>query len=459
MRSLALLSIAALTSLAACQTPADETSPALPDEANWTRSFGDAFRLEEIRVAAAPDGRLALAGSFAGTLDFGGGALTSEDATNDADRDVFCASLAADGSHRWSGAARAAKVQSATGVAIDAEGNATFTGSFRNEIDFGEGPMKVLGTGTWLARFDASGKVAWSTAVAAPDPMNTSVQVTPSAGIALAPDGTIVVAGILTGVASFGDKVVFGGAGTFVARLDEKGHHVQSFMIDGHDHNPEAVAVTPAGDVLVAGDYRGQIGLGETQLSTQYWAQQGYLASIAADGSPNWLIATEGLGRATVTSVAPTADGGAIIGGCTEGSTKLGNHELAGLFPSNGFVARIGSGGGIEQVTVLPATCVASVAVDAAGWIHAGGHYTESPDLGTGALHYTSTYAPVVVELDEKAKVAAVRTFGDDAWGKVTGILVNRGDLVISGTFGTITIDGPTLTSKGESDLFVARTR
>jgi hypothetical protein len=80
------------------------TLVAVPDESLsqnmthlWSQRFGDTTYQHGWSVTFDPSGNVAITGTFAGTVDFGGDPLTSSGW-----RDIFLAKFDASGAHLWS---------------------------------------------------------------------------------------------------------------------------------------------------------------------------------------------------------------------------------------------------------------------------------------------------------------------------------------------------------------------
>jgi hypothetical protein len=85
------------------------------------------------------NGDIALAGVVDGTIDFGGGSITSSGSG-----DAFVAKLDPSGAYIWARAFGDAQPQAATGIAFDGPQHLVVSGTFASQIDFGGGPL--LGT-------------------------------------------------------------------------------------------------------------------------------------------------------------------------------------------------------------------------------------------------------------------------------------------------------------------------
>ena len=107
----------------------------------WSRSFGGASYETGWSVAIDAVGNVFLTGDFTGTVDFGGGALTSAGLT-----DIFVAKYNSNGVHQLSERFGDAGDDSGHGVAADASSKVVVTGSFNGTIDFGGGPLASAGS-------------------------------------------------------------------------------------------------------------------------------------------------------------------------------------------------------------------------------------------------------------------------------------------------------------------------
>ncbi len=109
----------------------------------WSKAYGDANVTNATTptgVAVDADGNVAVAGTFDGSLDFGGGPLTTS-----GDTDVFAARLDGMGNHLWSRSWGDAQTQTSAGLALAPGGYLVLAGTFAGQLDFGGGPLKSTG--------------------------------------------------------------------------------------------------------------------------------------------------------------------------------------------------------------------------------------------------------------------------------------------------------------------------
>jgi hypothetical protein len=104
----------------------------------WSKGFGGTGMDNPRGIAIDNNGNLAVTGSFGGSINFGGGALTSAGAK----RDIFIAKLSgSDGSHIWSKRFGNTGFDGGGGVTFDNAGDVVLTGDFQNNVDFGGGTL------------------------------------------------------------------------------------------------------------------------------------------------------------------------------------------------------------------------------------------------------------------------------------------------------------------------------
>jgi uncharacterized protein (AIM24 family) len=177
----------------------------------WSKGFTTNQGLQLADIAVAPDGSVLLAGSFNGSLDFGGGELTGQSFY-----DIFLAKLGPDGSHRFSKRFGDPNTYPyCAGVAVDGEGNVYLSGSFEASINIdGEALTSVGNLDVFLAKFDPNGGLIQTGSFGGSDSQQVS---------AMAVDrwGNVVLAGSFSGSLDFGPGLLDAGTdrSLFVARL------------------------------------------------------------------------------------------------------------------------------------------------------------------------------------------------------------------------------------------------
>ena len=197
---------------------------------SWTKRLGGSE--DDFIWGVSPDSKgsvttdaqdhLFVTGTFAGTVDFGGGGLKS--AGKD---DIFVASYDENGKHLWSKRFGGAQRDSGVGIAVDPQGHIVFTGSFLGSVNLGKGSLAAIGPSAniVIGSFDTSGAIRWSKAFG-----GTNKAFAPA--IAVDPSGNIALIGGFVGSVDLGGGPLKGAnippgdtTDIFVASFGPKGSH------------------------------------------------------------------------------------------------------------------------------------------------------------------------------------------------------------------------------------------
>jgi hypothetical protein len=222
----------------------------------WSTRFGGVGDQYGNDIATAADGSLIVAGSFGGTIDFGGGVLTSAGGT-----DIFVAKLDPGGTHIWSKRfGDSADGQGASSLAVDASGGVFLGGSLNGVVDFG-GPLPLTATGNgdaYVVKLDAGGGHVWSKRFG-----NGANQLVTS--IAIDSPGNVSMVGSFDGAIDFGggELTSLGAGDGFIAKLEASGAHIFSRRFGDVDSQVAAsIAVDVLDESFVTGTFSGTIDLG-----------------------------------------------------------------------------------------------------------------------------------------------------------------------------------------------------
>jgi hypothetical protein len=226
----------------------------------WSMAFGgnqaDGFRA----VATDASANVIAAGYFAGTADFGCGALVSA-----GQQDIVLAKYDQGGKCLWSKRLGDVNWEYAPAVAVDAAGNIVLAAYFWGSIDFGGGALVSAGSSdVAVARYDKDGVHLWSRRLGGAGN---------DIGSAAAFDATsnVLLAGSFEQTADFGGGLLTsaGGADAVVAKYDPAGKHLWSkrFGAGGADAFV-AVADGGSGSTAVLGSFEQSVDFGGGALSS-----------------------------------------------------------------------------------------------------------------------------------------------------------------------------------------------
>jgi hypothetical protein len=224
----------------------------------WSKRFGDAGFQQNSAAAVDPGGNVFIAGILTGTVDFGGGPLTSAGG-----QDVFVAKFDPLGNHLWSKRFGDAGDQLAIEIAATDAGGVAVVGWFSGTLDFGGNPLtNAGGVDAFVATLDGAGSPVWSKRFgAAHDDGFYSVAVDKW--------GDVGVTGFFHDAVDFGGGplVSAGGSDIVVAKLDSAGNHLWSQRFgDAQDQVGLGIAFDGAARTYLTGTVAGSVDFGTGPL-------------------------------------------------------------------------------------------------------------------------------------------------------------------------------------------------
>lgn len=233
----------------------------------WSKHFGSKGNDHGHGVTFDAEGAVLITGSFDGTLDLGGDALTTAGAD-----DVFLARLSPAGAHVFSRRFGGDGHDLGRGIAVDpSDGTIAIAGLFSSAVDFGGGMLAAKGGyDAFLARYDGTGAFFDSQG------FGGAGAETYATDVAIDGAGNTVIFGFLSGTASFGgEPLSAGGSATgsnaedvFVAKYDPIGQHLHSHVFgDAARQRAYGLAVDGAGSALLTGDFQGKLDFGSGPLA------------------------------------------------------------------------------------------------------------------------------------------------------------------------------------------------
>jgi hypothetical protein len=366
----------------------------------WSRKFTGSHSNQRARsVALDHQGNTVMVGDFTGTIDFGGGPMSTSGLS------IFVAKLDVDGNHIWS------KHFGNTGpqlvgnygedVAFDAADNLIVIGSCSGSIDFGGGVQPGLGVqAMFLAKYDSAGNHIWSQRFWSTRSQSGKQVVVDGAG-------NMVVAGGFRGALFFDGSywIDTPGEDMFVARVDADGSHVWVRKFgDESTQSFASMAVDAAGNLFAAGEFTGWIDFGGGVLSSPPNDVDGYVVSLDAAGAHRWSVLIGGAQQQTVRALALDPAGNVDVTGAFEGLLDMGGVVRASAGLGDVFVARLDPSGAFtwaESFGSAGADVPAGLAIDGEGNLALAGTFGDTIDFGGGPLWASSSANIYLARLGE----------------------------------------------------------
>lgn len=293
----------------------------------WSKRFGAAGNDQGAAIAVDAS-KVYITGAFTGTVDFGGGGLTSAGLD-----DAFVLTLSsANGAYVAARAFGTAESDAGLAVAVDATGYVTVGGYFgAGTLDFGGSTITGAAPfSAFVASASPTGAHRWSRRLSGA----AATTFSQCNSIAIDGNGNVTVAGSFQGSTDFGAGMVTsaGNDDAFVASYSATGAPRWSRVIGGsQDETAKAVASDAAGNIVAGGSFRGTVNFGKGPI-TGTGLFDGFVMIL--DGTNGVTRFARNLGAATSSAVfAVKADptGNALATGRIEGAANLGTGQLAPL--------------------------------------------------------------------------------------------------------------------------------
>jgi hypothetical protein len=367
-----------------------------PLTTSWEQHYGGSGfdnLVEGVWVDGA--GNTYITGGFDGTIDLGGGALTSAGLG-----DILVASFAPDGTYRWAQRFGGAMNDQGTSITV-AAGRVYIAGTFTGGLELGGSAVTGAGgqDALILVLDAATGDydTAFEFGTAGDDA---------ALGIAVDGSGDITIVGdFATGTLSLAGSAITGAANlnAFVASFTPAGAHRWSRTLAGSApmspatsafDDARAVAVDAAGSVTIAGEWMGTADFGSGAITSSGAANlefDGFVASYTATGAPRWSRSFgAGLGVSAI-AASLDASGNAVIGGIFHGTVDFGGTMLTQQGVVDGFALVLASATGATTMARslgdTDASAIGAVRADSHGDVVAMGRMSAaSTDLGNGVV-------------------------------------------------------------------------
>jgi hypothetical protein len=327
----------------------------------WSMTVGPGF----VRSIAASSTHACFTGYTYGTMDFGGGPLTSA-----GNSDAFLGAMTTAGAHGWSTLFGDASDQAGLALAVTPSGDVLLASGALGTTDFGGGPLTAAGKPIALARFSGAGAHQWSKIFAG--------SFTPGGGplrtlaLTAGASGQAALAGEFSGSIDLGGGTMIATASfdMFVATFDAAGAHQWSVGHGGLNHDgASGVALDGSGNAFVSGGFfSASMPLGGTPLThSGGFGQDFFAAAFDGSGAHLWSRAYAQNGQTFISnSVFPTGD--MLLFGAAASGIDFGG---GGLADADGFLVRL-EGISTASVEDLRGQCLLQLGIAHPNPFHAG---------------------------------------------------------------------------------------
>jgi len=302
----------------------------------WSKQFGSTGNDAGYGVTADTNGNVIVTGSYVGSVDFGGGFLTSNLSSND----IFVAEYSATGVHNWSRSYGSTGDDHGTALATDGSGNVVVTGYFNNTIDFGSGPLTSAGMkDIFLVKLNSSGQHVWSKRIG-----GTSID--SASAVAIDGAGNVVITGFFYGSVDFGGGPLTStsAAKVFLAKYNSLGDHSWSKVFSGtvtYDNAiAQGLAIDGNSNILLTGYFQGNADFGGGTL-TSVGSYDAFAAKYNSAGGHSWSQRYGGPSVDQGKAIAVDAGNNMLLTGYFAYDVSFGGLALSNPYGSDIYVVKL----------------------------------------------------------------------------------------------------------------------
>lgn len=358
----------------------------------WVKQIGGTLDDFARAVATDGNGNVIVTGDFKGTVDFGGGPLTSSGGATGSN--IYVAKYSPSGAHLWSKRYGASTGNNyGYGVAIDSSGNCFVTGSFYVSIDFGVGTHNSAGsTDIYVVKLlGSNGASVWSRG-------QGSTTSDYGQAVAVGPNNEVALSGYSFGSINLGGGVLTN-TGTSQAYIG-KYAGVDGAYLWSNAYSPGAgkaaysysVAIDSNDGIAICGSFGGTINFGGTNHVAAV-NSAAYMAKYTSAGAYVWSRSFGGAdpGGEISYGVDLDAGGGLSVIGIAKGAVDFGNGvQTNGDGTADMFVAKYNGATGAyiwaNRITSNNLLGVSGTANDGQGNVLGTGFFLGTVDFGGGPV-------------------------------------------------------------------------
>ncbi|MDC3954665.1 MopE-related protein [Polyangium jinanense] len=400
-----------------CATTGDDDcngqAPACTGDTTWVRTFGNNQNQIGLAVATDAQGNGVFVGRFSGaiTLPAPIGTLTATGNDN-----LFVIKYNSTGTVVWAKKYGDAAGQDVTSVAIDSAGDVLIAGEFLGTINFG-GTALTSNNGSrdiFVAKLAAAtGDHVWSQAIA-----NAYTQ--EEASVAVDAADNVYVSGTFSSNLTIGANVISpiagGGLEVFVAKLNKSGTPLWAKAITGPGTQyAYDLAVSPAGDIALAGAFQTSIDFGGGKTLTSAGGYDIFVAKLDTMGNPIFVLGAGDGELQRANAVALDSAGNVLVTGEYNGSMDLGNGTVTSGGSEDVFIAKYSPSGFHMWSKAMGGVSTQrgkDIAVDPFNNVIVTGQFWASTDFGKGNVSSNGEHDIFVAKYNPAGTAAWTKKFG-----------------------------------------------
>jgi len=444
---------------------------------SFAKAFGGLSADQGWGIKTDAVGNIYTTGGFSGTVNFGGGNITSNGST-----DIFILKLDTDGNYVWAKQIGSTGADQGWPIAVDNSGNMYTAGFFTGTVDFNPGGVVTNLTtagasSVYILKYNSLGDLLWAKGM-----IGSGTDKVRS--ISVDTSGNIYTIGMFSSVTDFDPGVgtanltSAGGNDIFISKLDTDGNYVWVKQIGSTSSDSGwGIALDSNSNVYSTGIFNGTVdfdpGVGTANL-TSAGGNDIFISKLDTDGNYIWAKRI-GSNLADVgNSIIVDSSGNVYTTGYFNGTVDFdpagGGHTLTSIGTNNIFISKLDTDGNYVFGKGLIGQTTDSgwnIQLDSNGNIYSTGQFSSTTDFdpGVGIQNLVSAGSADIY-------VSKLDINGDYLWAKRIGSTLSdigqsltvdsSGNVYTTGYFtGTVDFDPgvgtANLTSAGGNDIFILK--
>lgn len=388
---------------------------------------------------------------------------------------------ASDGDFVWARAVGGTGGDAGRSIATDSAGNVYTAGTFSGTVDFDPGTevynlVSAGDTDIFVSKIDSTGTFVWAKRMG-------GIYTDYGLDIALDSTGNVYVTGYFEATADFDpgtatcNLTALGMEDIFVSKLDNMGNLLWAKAMGGTSYDSGcAIAVDDAGNVCIAGDFRGTADFdpGTGTYSLTAGPQDVFVLKLDSTGAFVWASQINGASGNAVFDLAMDGMGNLYATGFFDGTSDFdpgtGTFHLTSAGLDDVFVLKLDSTGAFVWAKRIGGAYTdegLGIALDGAANVYCTGYFRDVVDFDPGTENYSLTAAGYddiyVLKLDDTGNFVWASAMGGTHYDHGCSIAVDSiGNVYTTGYFQDTADMDPgsslfNLTSAGNDDVFVSK--
>ena len=346
-------------------------------------------------------------------------------------------------------------------ITTDASGNVYVTGYFQSTASFaGTNITSPAGLADiFIAKYNSSGILQWVRSAG-------GALYDYGEGIATDASGNVYVTGRYQGTATFGNTTITsaGSSDVFVAKYNTSGTllWVRSGGGGGGDSSSD-ITVDVSGNVYVTGHFEGLASFSNNFLISSKGYDDIFVTKYNSSGTAQWVRSAGGVSSDQGNDIATDALGNIYVIGDYEDTANFAGTTITSEGKTDIFIAKYNSGGALQWVRSAGGISFDGgngIATDVSGNIYVTGWYSDQASYGGRLIRSVDDGVDIyVAKYNSSGTLLWVRTAGGGSSDRGNSITTDAsGNVYVTGYFqSTASFTGTTITSVGETDIFIAK--